>query len=84
MLLILKQPVGGKPSAESFFQGYLAAPITISLFLFWKVYTKDWGFGVDLHSVDLDMGRRPEEELDDVYEGAEKKTVWKRGFSVIF
>ncbi|KAF4778495.1 amino-acid permease inda1 [Colletotrichum scovillei] len=78
-------PVGGKPSAESFFQGYLAAPITISLFLFWKVYTKDWGFGVDLHSVDLDMGRRPEEELDDVYEGTEKKkTVWKRGLSVIF
>ncbi|KAL2878986.1 hypothetical protein SGCOL_005685 [Colletotrichum sp. CLE4] len=78
-------PVGGKPSAESFFQGYLAAPITISLFLFWKVYTKDWGFGVDLHSVDLDMGRRPEEELDDVYEGMEKKTsMWKRGLSVIF
>ncbi|KAK1515101.1 amino-acid permease inda1 [Colletotrichum costaricense] len=78
-------PVGGKPSAESFFQGYLAAPITISLFLFWKVYTKDWGFGVDLYSVDLDMGRRPEEELDDVYEGAEKKkSVWKRGLSVIF
>ncbi|KAJ3943062.1 uncharacterized protein N0V96_007295 [Colletotrichum fioriniae] len=78
-------PVGGKPSAESFFQGYLAAPITISLFLFWKVYTKDWGFGVDLHSVDLDMGRRPEEELDDVYEGTEKKkSIWKRGLSVIF
>ncbi|UQC76582.1 amino-acid permease inda1 [Colletotrichum lupini] len=78
-------PVGGKPSAKSFFQGYLAAPITISLFLFWKVYTKDWGFGVDLHSVDLDMGRRPEEELDDIYEGTEKKkNVWKRGLSVIF
>ncbi|KAI8298048.1 putative amino-acid permease [Colletotrichum sp. SAR11_240] len=79
-------PVGGSPNAESFFQSYMAAPITLALFLFWKVYTRDWGFGVDLRSVDLDKGRRREEELE-VYEvdEVEKKTpMWKRILGFFF
>ncbi|TDZ28481.1 putative amino-acid permease [Colletotrichum spinosum] len=77
-------PVGGSPNAESFFQSYLAAPITISLFAFWKVYTKDWGFGVDLRSVDLDKGRRREEELAAYETVDEKVPTWKRVVSFFF
>lgn len=32
-------PVGGSPSAEGFFQAYLAAPFLIALYLGWKIYS---------------------------------------------
>ncbi|GME33919.1 Amino acid permease [Neofusicoccum parvum] len=77
-------PIGSPPNAESFFQSYLAAPITISLFIFWKVYTRDWGFGVNLREVDLDQGRRFEEELDPDDSEKAKRTGWRRIVSFIF
>ncbi|KAL1617870.1 hypothetical protein SLS56_010792 [Neofusicoccum ribis] len=77
-------PIGSPPNAESFFQSYLAAPITISLFIFWKVHTRDWGFGVNLREVDLDQGRRFEEELDPDDSEKAKRTGWRRIVSFIF
>lgn len=77
------KPIGSPPNAESFFQSYLAAPITLSLFFFWKIYTKDWVFGVNLREVDLDQGRRLEEELDpETVE--EKHKGWRRVVAFFF
>jgi len=33
------QPIGGSPNAYDFFQAYLAAPLIITLYLFWKIYS---------------------------------------------
>ncbi|PGH06690.1 hypothetical protein AJ79_06474 [Helicocarpus griseus UAMH5409] len=51
-------PIHGTPSAKAFLTGYLAAPIALVLFAFWKAYTRDFGLGVDLSKVDLEEGRR--------------------------
>jgi yeast amino acid transporter len=51
-------PVGGSPDAKVFFEGYLAAPVIIALFLGYKTYTRDWRFGVKIKDMDLDSGRR--------------------------
>jgi amino acid transporter len=51
-------PVGGSPNAQGFFESYLAGPIVIALFVFWKVWSRDWKFGVKLKDMDLDAGRR--------------------------
>lgn len=56
-------PIGGSPNAENFFMGYVAAPIALALFAFWKVYAKDWQFGVRVEDMDLDTGRRNYEDL---------------------
>ncbi|KAF2084759.1 AAT family amino acid transporter [Saccharata proteae CBS 121410] len=32
-------PPGGSPDAEAFFEAYLAAPLILTFFLFWKVYS---------------------------------------------
>lgn len=78
------KPIGSPPNAESFFQSYLAAPITLSLFVFWKVYTRDWGFGVNLREVDLDQGRRFEEELDVDFVEDAKRPGWRRVAAFLF
>ncbi|KAF4540694.1 Amino acid permease [Lasiodiplodia theobromae] len=76
-------PIGSPPNANSFFQSYLAAPITLSLFIFWKVYTRDWGFGVNLQEVDLDLGRRMEEDLDPDVGEDKKRSGWRRAVGFI-
>lgn len=64
-------PIGGSPNAEAFFESYIAAPIAIVLFLFWKVWTRTWSFGVNLRNIDLDAGRR---DFDDIPQ--EDTTPW--------
>ena len=49
-------PIGGEPNANSFFQAYLAFPIIIACFVFWKLY-KNTRY-VRSHEVDLVSGRR--------------------------
>jgi amino acid transporter len=51
-------PIGGKPDAEAFFSNYLAAPVVILFFVGYKVYYKQWSFGVNLADVRIDEGRR--------------------------
>lgn len=49
-------PIGGEPNANSFFQAYLAFPIVIAFYLFWKVFKRTrW---VRSSEVDLVSGRR--------------------------
>jgi amino acid transporter len=53
-------PIGGSPSAEGFFSTYLAAPVVITFFVFWKIWTRDWSFLIKIEDIDLDSGRRYE------------------------
>ncbi|MCJ1482178.1 hypothetical protein MMC06_002341 [Schaereria dolodes] len=68
-------PVGGTPTggASAFFQTYLAAPVVISLYVFWKIYTRGaGGFFIRAHQMDLATGMR-ELNFDD---GIEEKKTW--------
>lgn len=52
---------------------YLAAPIAICLYLFWKLYTRDWKPWVKLSEMDLMTSARLLEE-DEIEPVGEKKT----------
>ncbi|KAI4866418.1 amino acid permease/ SLC12A domain-containing protein [Hypoxylon rubiginosum] len=63
-----------QPDAATFFQAYLAAPIVIALYLFWKAWSGDWRrMWVKLSDIDLNAGARPI-EIDDEDEIMEMKT----------
>ncbi|KAI0603291.1 amino acid permease [Biscogniauxia sp. FL1348] len=62
------------PNAEDFFMSYLAAPIVLLLYLFWKVYTKDWTMWIKISDIDLVSGSRPLELDDD--DIAEEPKTW--------
>jgi yeast amino acid transporter len=51
-------PVGGSPDAEVFFENYLAAPIVLALYLFWKVWSRDWKMFVRAKDMDVTTGIR--------------------------
>ncbi|KAI1769059.1 amino acid permease/ SLC12A domain-containing protein [Hypoxylon sp. FL1150] len=61
------------PDVATFFQAYLAAPIAIALYLFWKIWSGDWRMWVKLSDIDLNAGARPL-EIEDEDEIMEKKT----------
>lgn len=49
-------PIGGSPNAQAFFQAYLAVPIIMAFYIFWKIYKKTrW---VRTMEIDLVSGRR--------------------------
>jgi amino acid transporter len=49
-------PIGGTPNAQSFFEAYLAVPIILAFFLFWKIFKRTrW---VKTMDIDLVSGRR--------------------------
>ncbi|ETS76387.1 hypothetical protein PFICI_11774 [Pestalotiopsis fici W106-1] len=53
------------PDPEVFFQVFLAAPVSIAFYLFWKIYSRDGRFFVRVHEMDLKSGLRallPEDE----------------------
>ena len=68
------QPVHGDPDPTAFFQEYLAGPIVIALYLFWKVFSRfKGGFFVRAHEMDLLTGLRTF-DLDPV-DDARKKSI---------
>ncbi|ROW13085.1 hypothetical protein VPNG_05911 [Cytospora leucostoma] len=59
------------PSAEYFFEQYLAAPVVLVLYLFWKLYTRDWRMLVPIAEMDMLAGARlhnPEDLEDEMPE----------------
>lgn len=79
---IPSQPIGGNPTGgpKAFFQEYLAAPIVIALFAFWKVFTRNkGGFFVRAHQMDLITGMRTL-DLDPIEDAvaARKQSVFAR------
>jgi len=81
-------PIGGTPTGgvEAFFESYIAAPIAIALFCFWKLWTKDWSFGVKIRDMDLDTGRREFEEIgmEDELPDARKMSIGRRVSKALF
>jgi yeast amino acid transporter len=48
-------PIGGSPNVSAFFQAYLAAPIILAFYIFWKVFKQTRFIRAD--EVDLISGR---------------------------
>ncbi|TGO87382.1 hypothetical protein BPOR_0230g00090 [Botrytis porri] len=77
-------PIGGKPEVEAFFEAYLAAPIVIIFFVGYKVFYRQWSFGVKLDQINVDEGRREmdfvafREELDEERRVKAAWPWWKR------
>ncbi|KAF2154125.1 AAT family amino acid transporter [Myriangium duriaei CBS 260.36] len=60
-------PIGGGSGSSlaiAFFQAYLAAPLVIVLYLFWKVWARDWTLFVRVQDMDITTGLR--ENLEDL------------------
>lgn len=57
-----------QPDAQYFFQQFLAAPIVIALYLFWKAFSRNWSFFVRTSDMDLmtNIHLLNDGELDDV------------------
>jgi len=55
-------PIGGYSSASAaangFFQSYLAVPVVLVSYLFWKLYKRQWSPWVRIADMDVDSGRR--------------------------
>jgi len=49
-------PIGKTPNASAFFEAYLAGPIVLAFFLFWKIYKRTHFVKID--DMDLISGRR--------------------------
>ncbi|CAL9731774.1 general amino-acid permease Gap1p [Monosporozyma unispora] len=68
-------PVGGHPSGEAFFEGYLSFPIVLAFYVGHKLYKRNWKFYIKAEDMDIDTGRR-ELDLDLLrQELAEEKAV---------
>ncbi|KAI6483372.1 hypothetical protein MCOR18_004313 [Pyricularia oryzae] len=73
-----------KPDAEVFFQSYLAAFIVIGLYVFWKVYSREWSLYVPLADIDLMSGARMAEPSDEPEEERTWKNLPKRVIKALF
>ncbi|KAF5003110.1 hypothetical protein FDECE_10326 [Fusarium decemcellulare] len=74
---------GSTPNANNFFKSYLAFPVTILLYLSYKVYTRDWRLFVTANDMDLATGAvlLDEEEPEEVKTwGNLPKRVWNMLF----
>lgn len=72
-------PVGGKPSAENFFQNYLAVPIVIAFYVVWKIWKRTPFMCPS--TIDLVTGRRlvdTQELIAEEREARRKMPLWKR------
>jgi len=84
-------PIGGDPpSADAFFQAYLAAPIVIAFFIGYKLWYKQWSLGVDFSAIMIDEGRRDydmaafNEEMRLEREEQAQWSAWKKFYNKAF
>lgn len=63
------------PNAEYFFQQFLAAPVVLALYLFWKLKTRDWRMVVPISEMDMMAGARLHNPADDE-DGMPAKQSW--------
>ena len=57
--------------AEGFFEQYLAGPLILGLYLFWKVWTREWYLLTPLRDIDVTYGTRS--NLEDLQAAAEQQ-----------
>ncbi|KIW26358.1 uncharacterized protein PV07_09458 [Cladophialophora immunda] len=77
-------PLHSDPDPEVFFEGYIALPIALALFAFWKLWTRDWSLMVKVRDMDLDSGRREFEDIPDDDEPERKMSVGRRLSRAVF
>ncbi|EGW31243.1 uncharacterized protein SPAPADRAFT_56131 [Spathaspora passalidarum NRRL Y-27907] len=66
-------PLGGSPSAETFFNNFLTVPVVLIFYVGHKLYSRNWKLYIRAKDIDIDTGRR-EMDLDLVkQEVAEEK-----------
>jgi amino acid transporter len=75
-------PLHGTPSAETFFENYLAAPIVLALYLFWKVYSRDWKLYVRTSEMDVTTGIR--RGSIDMAVQTKRQPAWKNALRAFF
>ncbi|KIW20021.1 hypothetical protein PV08_00596 [Exophiala spinifera] len=51
-------PLGASPDPEVFFENYLAAPIVLGLYIFWKLYSRDWKMFIRAEEMNVTTGIR--------------------------
>jgi amino acid transporter len=71
-------PIGGGVTAESFFQSYLAAPIIFTLYVGWKVWSRDWKMWISAKDMDIMTDLRVEFDDDEptkTYSGFKGKVM---------
>lgn len=67
-------PIGGTPNAQAFFEAYLAVPIIMGFFIFWKIYKNTrW---VRTKEIDLVSGRREMNLAELKAEEIEEQRSW--------
>lgn len=64
-------PIGGKPDAADFFESYLAGPVIFTLYVGWKVWTREWKLWVSASDMDVTTDMR---EFADDEEEVQKAT----------
>lgn len=74
-------PLDEEPSAELFFQSYLAAFIIFLFYIGYKIVRRDWSFYVKIQDIDLQSGRRELNlgpELEKEREEQAQWPAWKK------
>lgn len=61
-----------------FFQQYLAALVVLALYLFWKVYSRNWRLLVPIHEIDLMAGARLHSVTENEDDELKKQSWFKR------
>jgi len=75
-------PIGGVPNAASFFEAYLAVPIILAFFIFWKVFKRTrW---VKTMEIDLVSGRRELNLVELKAQEREEQAKWGKMKRVYF
>ncbi|KAK0661261.1 amino acid permease/ SLC12A domain-containing protein [Cercophora samala] len=69
-------------TVESFFQGYLATPVMLVLWLGWKIRTGSWRLQTPLHAIDLKTDAKFQDLAN--IEPKEKKPIWKTILGALF
>ncbi|KAF2768254.1 AAT family amino acid transporter [Teratosphaeria nubilosa] len=71
-------PVGGSPSAYDFFEEYLAAPLILGLYIFWKLWSRDWRLYIPAKDMDVTTGIRMNvDQLRELSKNTVKEETWK-------
>ena len=70
-------PVGSSPTAYTFFQDYLAVPLIFGLYIFWKVWIREWRWFIPASEMDVTTGLRMNiEELQALAKETREGKTW--------
>ncbi|SCW03271.1 LAFE_0G06766g1_1 [Lachancea fermentati] len=77
-------PIGGRPSAETFFSAYLSLVVVLFFYMCHKLYTRNWTLFIRAKDLDIDTGRREvdldllKQEIREEKEYIASRPIWYR------